>query len=105
MNSTFSTMVIEAIKRQNPYLDQPVDFTLGDSAPLYTDGGPLDSLSLITVIADVEQQILKSLGRRIQIASERDLSITMSPFATLGNMVAFITQRYASACAAQKSVA
>lgn len=91
------SIIIAAIKDQDQYLDRPVDLTEGDDAPLYTDDGPLDSLSLVTIIADVEKKLLEVFGKKVQLASERDLSTHDSPFRTLGRMTSFINTRLTGA--------
>lgn len=90
-------ILVAAIKDQDQYLDRPVDLSGGDSALLYTDEGPLDSLSLVTILADVEKKLLEILGKKVQLANERDLSTQESPFKTFGQMVSFINARLASA--------
>ncbi|EHC5873793.1 hypothetical protein JR782_004643 [Salmonella enterica subsp. enterica serovar Eastbourne] len=90
-------ILVAAIKDQDQYLDQPIDLSDGDSALLYTDEGPLDSLSLVTILADVEKKLLEIFGKKVQLANERDLSTQDSPFKTFGQMVSFINARLAGA--------
>ncbi|NMM29064.1 MAG: hypothetical protein HHJ12_17735 [Glaciimonas sp.] len=93
MKKQLSNILIEAIKTQDPFLDNPVDLSLGRDAELYSDSGQLDSLSLVTIIADLEQQLYKSYGVKVRLANERDLSIENSPFNTFGRMLDFIEER------------
>lgn len=93
MSQEIKSILIAAIKDQDQYLDRPVDFSDGDHALLYTDDGPLDSLSLVTIIADVETKLLEVYGKKVQLANERDLSTQDSPFRTLGQMISFINTR------------
>lgn len=92
-NQKIESILVAAIKEQDQYLDQPVDLSNGDCAFLYTDNGPLDSLSLVTIIADVEKKLLEAFGKKVQLANERDLSIQDSPFRTFGQMISFIKTR------------
>lgn len=96
MNSKFFNILTDAIKRQDPYLDCPVDLSQGENTILYSDGGQLDSLSLVTIIADVERRIFEVTGLKVQLANERDLSIESSPFSTFGKMLFFIEDRIQS---------
>ena len=105
MRKVLVEIVTEAIKRQDPYLDRPVDLDHGEAAELYTEGGQLDSLSLVTIIADVEHEIAKRFGVKVQLASERDLSIENSPFRTFGRMIDFIDERIRSVPDGEKTVA
>ena len=93
MNQKIESILAAAIKEQDQYLDQPVDLSDGDCALLYTDDGPLDSLSLMTIIADVEKRLLEVFGKKVQLANERDLSTQDSPFRTFGQMIYFIKTR------------
>ncbi|AOJ63249.1 hypothetical protein WJ32_12800 [Burkholderia ubonensis] len=93
MQDQLNEMLTEAIKSQDPYLEQPVDLSLGRDAKLYAEAGQLDSLSLVTIIADLEEKIFKSLGVRLQLANERDLAVENSPFNTFGQMIDYIEAR------------
>jgi hypothetical protein len=89
-------ILTEAIKHQDPYLDFPVDLSQGAHAKLYAEGGQLDSLSLVTIIADVEQKIADLFGVKVQLANERDLTLEGSPFNTFGEMLDYIEDRVRS---------
>ena len=52
---------------------------------LGTDG-LLDSLGLVSVILDVEQEIADRLGVHVTIADERAMSQKRSPFRTVGSL-------------------
>ncbi|WP_322037459.1 hypothetical protein [Burkholderia cepacia] len=93
MQDQLNEMLTEAIKSQDPYLEQPVDLSRGRDAKLYAEAGQLDSLSLVTIIADLEEKIFKSLGVRLQLANERDLAVDNSPFNTFGRMIDYIEAR------------
>lgn len=93
MKNQLINMLTEAIREQEQFLDNPVDLSLGRDAKLYSEGGQLDSLSLVSIIADIDKQILTEFGVKVKLASERDLSIVDSPFNTFGLMVDFIEDR------------
>ena len=88
-----SILLVDAIIEQNLYLDEPVDLSTGDDAILYGDNGNLDSLSLITIIADIEKKIENDFSIKVKLANEKDLKILDSPFTTLGKMVSFIMEK------------
>jgi len=96
MRQKIEGILAAAIKEQDPYLDQPVDLSEGDGTLLYADDGSLDSLSLMTIIADVEKRLLETFGNKVQLANERDLSTKDSPFRTFGQMASFIERRLAA---------
>lgn len=86
-------ILTENIKEQDLYLDEPVDLSLGNESPLYSENGQLDSLSLISIIADIEKQLTELFDVKVKLASERDLSVQNSPFSTFGTMVDFIEDK------------
>lgn len=90
-------VLTSAICRQEPFMDQPLDWSEGDDTELYSSAGQLDSLSLITIIADIERQLFETLGIKIKLASEQDLSFQESPFKTFGSMLSFINLKVDSA--------
>ncbi len=93
MREAIAKMVIEAIKTQGQYLDEAIDFSDGDATELYSDGGQIDSLSLVTIIADIEQRISTVFDIQVSLATYEDLSTENSPFSTLGSMLGFVTKR------------
>ncbi len=97
MKDQLNSLLIEAIKSQDPFLEQPVDLSAGRDAVLYAQGGQIDSLSLVTIIADLEDKIFKQLGVRLQIANERDLAVEDSPFNTFGRMIDYLAARVLAA--------
>jgi len=68
--------------------------TLPDGAPksmsaetaLFGTGGIFDSIGLVSVIADLEDQLNDQLGTAITIADERALSAERSPFRSVGTL-------------------
>ncbi|EGT5682639.1 hypothetical protein ACI49Z_000313 [Cronobacter turicensis] len=93
MENALNDILKSAIYRQEPFMDQPFDFSAGDDTELYSPTGQLDSLSLLTIISDVEQQLFKVLGYKIKLATEQDLSFQNSPFKTYGKMLSFINEK------------
>ena len=88
-----SALLEDAISEQNLYLDEPVDLSQGEEALLYGEKGNLDSLSLITIIADIERKVESEFGIRVKLANEQDLTLADSRFSTLGKMTDFIVTK------------
>jgi D-alanine--poly(phosphoribitol) ligase subunit 2 len=51
-----------------------------------------DSAGLVNLIFAVEDRILTELGVSIEISSERAVSLTRSPFRTVGTLADFVSQ-------------
>jgi acyl carrier protein len=85
-------LVVSAASLLNRRLAQPLELELGERARLFGDEGPLDSLSLVGLVADIEQAVEEELGVSIVIASAKALSRRHSPFATLGALVDYVVE-------------
>ncbi|MBD1582317.1 hypothetical protein [Pseudoalteromonas sp. S16_S37] len=105
MRKEIQALLIEAIQEQDLYLDQPVDMSAGGDTILYAEDGQLDSLSLITIIADMEKQISNRFGVKLRLANERDLSTHNSPFTTFSKMHNFIVDKLEAALQVSREVA
>lgn len=88
--------VIEIIYSSAKELDAEVvsaiDFSGGESTPLYGKEGNLDSISLVNLIVGVETGIEDEFGKYITIADERAMSQESSPFRTVGSLADYVTQ-------------
>lgn len=60
---------------------------------LYGEGGPLDSMALVNLIADVEDAVAEQYGATITLADERALSANRSPFRSVADLSAAIMER------------
>jgi acyl carrier protein len=57
---------------------------------LYGSKSALDSISLVTLIADIEDKISAEFGRDIVLADERAMSQRLSPFGRVSTLVDYI---------------
>ncbi len=57
-----------------------------DATCLFGKDGLLDSLGLVSIVLDIEQQINTRLGTSISLADDRAMSQTRSPFRTVGTL-------------------
>ena len=63
---------------------------LDDDTRLFGSGGLLDSLGLVSVLMDVEQQLNDQTGYNLTIADERAMSQERSPFRTIGSLTEYV---------------
>jgi acyl carrier protein len=77
---------------QSIYEERGVQFPLGNprDIQLYGREGALDSLALVTLIAEVEQCLDDELGLPLVLADERAMSRHRSPFRTIGSFVDYV---------------
>jgi acyl carrier protein len=60
-----------------------------DDAPLFGEGGALDSMDLVTFVADVEEEINDRYEASIVVADSRALSRSRSPFRALSALAEY----------------
>jgi acyl carrier protein len=61
-----------------------------EQTKLFGNGGALDSLALVSLIADIEEKIYASFDRAIVLADERAMSQRTSPFRDIGALCDYI---------------
>jgi acyl carrier protein len=80
---------------------------LGDddlpSLPLLGRGAAMDSIGLVNLVFSIEERLRGDLGISIEIASERAMSQTKSPFRTVATLVEFVSSLAAEGAAASSA--
>jgi acyl carrier protein len=62
---------------------------------LYGEGGPLDSMALVNLIADLEEAVDAEWGCSIALADERAMSARRSPFRDVASLCEAVAERLA----------
>lgn len=76
------------------------DVSIEEGTRLYGPEGLLDSLRLVSLVLDLEQEINDRLDTAITIADSRAMSQQRSPFRTVGSLADYIVGLLASEQAA-----
>lgn len=63
------------------------------TTPLCSSNGILDSLGLVQLIADIEEEVFQITGKQIIIADEKAMSLKISPFRSISSLADFIESR------------
>lgn len=92
MNNKVKKIVISTIKELNEELESEELIDISDSTRLYGTNGVLDSLSLVSLIADLEEKISEDFERDIVLADEKAMSQKTSPFRSVETLVNYIQQ-------------
>lgn len=71
-------------------LDRPDLSSATDDTHLIGAQSPLDSIGLVTLIADLEGDILAATGKSVTLADEKAMSLTLSPFRKVGTLVEYV---------------
>lgn len=61
-------------------LDKPALLNANEQTRLFGDGACLDSMGLVTLIADLEEDIYRQCEARVTLADEKAMSRLTSPF-------------------------
>lgn len=62
---------------------------------LYGEGGPLDSMALVNLVADIEDALSEEYSVSVSLTDEKALSAKRSPFRSVGNLRDAIAERLA----------
>lgn len=66
------------------------DININYESGLFGDNGILDSMSLVSLIVAVEQDVEDEFGEEITIADAKAMSQKNSPFKTVGSLAEYI---------------
>lgn len=66
------------------------------SSALYGEGGALDSMGLVNLIADVEEHVAARFNASITLADSRAMSARNSPFRSVASLTDAIIERLPS---------
>ncbi|MCX2683647.1 hypothetical protein OQH60_07315 [Campylobacter sp. MIT 21-1685] len=92
MQKQIEKLIFEALKNVGDELENENLKNPNLETKIYGTGGELDSLSLVSFIADLEQ-MLSSLGIDIVLADERTMSARNSPFKDVATLTQYILNR------------
>jgi len=64
----------------------------GDNPPIFGPGAPLDSLGLVSFLADLEYRLGEEFKKEIVLASDRAMSRSRSPFRDTAALTEYIVE-------------
>jgi hypothetical protein len=82
-------IVLQAVERTNLARDEEQQLEVSSTAALYGPTSTLDSLSLVTLLIDIEEGLLDA-GCEVSLSDERAMSQKHSPFRDVPTLVAYI---------------
>jgi acyl carrier protein len=92
MKQKIIQLVETAITEVAEDLDLEIEDIKGKEIVLFGKEGILDSMALVSLIADIEDKIADELGVDIILADERAMSATRSPFRSVSALVDYIQE-------------
>lgn len=87
---TVLEVIFKALNNLNEELDDGDKFEVNINTRLFGVDAELDSLSLVSVIVDIEGGISDLLGYSISLTDDRAMSQETSPFSSVKSLVAYI---------------
>ena len=86
------SLVLKRLALLGAELGRPELAEATDETHLLGGQSPLDSIGLVTLIADLEGDIQREFGKTVTLADERAMSRTLSPFRKVGTLVEYVEQ-------------
>jgi acyl carrier protein len=90
MSPTPRTVVLNRLALLGKELGKPALMQADDSTHLLGGQSPLDSIGLVTLIADLEGDIQREFGKTVILADEKAMSLTLSPFRKVSTLIDYI---------------
>lgn len=82
-------VVLQALRTTNLARDPASQLMVSPDAPVFGPGSPLDSLGLLTLLLDVEED-LQHAGCPVRLSDDRAMSQKRSPFRSVESLVEYI---------------
>jgi acyl carrier protein len=86
------TIIFRALENLNAELDADRKIQVGPQTRLFGADATLDSLSLVSVIVDVEGDVSAASGKPIALTDDRAMSRNISPFTDVRSLTAYIVE-------------
>jgi hypothetical protein len=83
-------IILEALTSINDERSPEERFVVGPDTLLFGADAPLDSLSLVSVIVDVEQAVSDAAGAEISLTDDRAMSQEVSPFTDVDALTSYV---------------
>jgi acyl carrier protein len=85
-----SITVIENVKNLVETFPQAEQFEVNEDTVLFGLGSQIDSLSLVSVIVDLEMHYATELDVEFSLTDDRAMTRTISPFDSVKNLIDYI---------------
>jgi len=89
MREKIFLIIKEAVTELNEELDYDTLKNVSEDTPIFGGGDGIDSLSLVTLVSDIESVIFEELDKTISLADEKAMSMRHSPYRNVGALLDF----------------
>ena len=84
------TIIFQALSNVNDERGPDEQLDIGPTTILFGTDAVLDSLSLVSVIVDVEAAVSEVSGRDVVLTDDRAMSQEVSPFSDVSSLTAYV---------------
>jgi acyl carrier protein len=88
------SMVLHRLQKLGEELGKPSLIQASEQTRLFGDKADLDSMGLVTLIADLEEDFQKQLGRTVTLVDEKAMSRLTSPFRRVDFLVDYLVEHF-----------
>lgn len=86
--------ILELVRAATTELNEELEYEhlqqIDADTPIFEGDLALDSLSLVTLIVDIEGRVSDAYDCEVMLASDKAMSMLNSPYRTVGSLVEFI---------------
>lgn len=97
MRDKIFSIIKEAVTELNEELDYDTLKDVSEDTPIFGGEDGIDSLSLVTLVTDVESSIFDELALSISLADEKAMSMRNSPYRSVGALLEFALSKVEAA--------
>ena len=90
MQYKIEKIIIQTLKELNEELENEAFLNPNSKTKLYGGNGAMDSLALVSFIADLEDKISDKFEKDIILADEKAMSAKTSPFRNIESLTSYI---------------
>jgi hypothetical protein len=83
-------LVHRTVDELNQELEDDAKLDRSVETVLYGKGATTDSMTLVSLIVAVEENVRRELGLSLTLANEKAMSMERSPFRTLDSMIGYV---------------
>jgi acyl carrier protein len=89
-NNSIMSIIFNALEALNDERAEGEKIAVGPETPMFGADAAIDSLSLVSVIVDVETAVSDALGHAISLTDDKAISQAQSPFTNPKALAAYI---------------
>jgi acyl carrier protein len=90
MKSQFEAIIIEALQDLNDDIESESLENPNKDTKIFGEDGALDSLALVSLISDLEEEIHDHFDKDVTLADEKAMSQRRSPFGSVESLTEYI---------------